>query len=87
MSDDASVDEIRQPNGCPVSPVLDGVFGPRDPGGAAGPGRLPQGPGRGRPVVHAGEHDLDPLRARDDFRKLLADLEAQQKISGGPSGR
>jgi hypothetical protein len=31
--------------------------------------------------------DLDPLRSRDDFRKLIADLEAQQKVSGGPSGR
>jgi hypothetical protein len=31
--------------------------------------------------------DLDPLRARDDFWKLIADLEAQQKVSGGHSGR
>jgi hypothetical protein len=27
--------------------------------------------------------DLDALRDRDDFRKLLAGLEAQQKDSGG----
>jgi hypothetical protein len=43
--------------------------------------------GYGHPIAMRTDHDLDPLRARDDFRKLLADLEAQQKVSGGPSGR
>ena len=28
------------------------------------------------------DHDLDALRDRNDFRKLLADLEAQEKVSG-----
>ncbi len=43
--------------------------------------------GYGHPVAMRADHDLDPLRARDDFRKLIADLEAQQKVAGGPSGR
>jgi tetratricopeptide (TPR) repeat protein len=34
-------------------------------------------------VAMRSDHDLDPLRARDDFRKLIADLEAQQEVSGG----
>jgi hypothetical protein len=27
--------------------------------------------------------DLDPLRSRDDFRKLIVALEAQEKVAGG----
>ena len=34
------------------------------------------------PVAMRADADLDPLRARDDFRKLIVDLEAQQKVSG-----
>ncbi len=30
------------------------------------------------PAAMRTDHDLDALRDRDDFRKLLADLEAQQ---------
>ena len=36
------------------------------------------------PVVMRADADLDPLRARDDFRKLLAGLEVQQQVSGAP---
>jgi tetratricopeptide (TPR) repeat protein len=39
------------------------------------------------PVAMRADPDLEPLRSRDDFRKLIADLEAQQKVSGGHSGR
>jgi tetratricopeptide (TPR) repeat protein len=40
------------------------------------------------PAVMRADHDLDALRDRDDFRKLLADLETGQKASGGgPTGR
>ena len=35
------------------------------------------------PVAMRSDPDLEPLRARHDFRKLIADLEAQQKVSGG----
>ena len=38
--------------------------------------------GYGNPGVLRGDSDLDPLRSRDDFRKLLDNLEAQQKVSG-----
>jgi serine/threonine protein kinase/tetratricopeptide (TPR) repeat protein len=36
----------------------------------------------GNPGVLKGDSDLDPVRSRADFRKLLADLEAQEKLSG-----
>jgi serine/threonine protein kinase/tetratricopeptide (TPR) repeat protein len=38
--------------------------------------------GSGNPGVLKIDSDLDPVRSRDDFRKLLANLEAQQKVSG-----
>ena len=39
-------------------------------------------------VAMMADPDLVPLRARDDFRKLIADLEAKQKVSsGGQTGR
>ena len=34
------------------------------------------------PDAMRADTDLDPLRGRDDFRKLIVDLEAQQKVSG-----
>jgi tetratricopeptide (TPR) repeat protein len=37
--------------------------------------------GHAHPEVIKTDNDLDPLRARDDFRKLIGDLEAQQKVS------
>jgi serine/threonine protein kinase len=37
--------------------------------------------GYGNPGVLKGDSDLDPVRSRDDFRKLLADLEAKQQGS------
>jgi tetratricopeptide (TPR) repeat protein len=41
-----------------------------------------------RPAAMRADHDLDALRDRDDFRKLLADLETSQNASqGGPTGR
>jgi hypothetical protein len=44
--------------------------------------------GYAHPVAMRADADLDPLRARDDFRKLIFDLEAQQKVSGdGKSSR
>jgi tetratricopeptide (TPR) repeat protein len=39
--------------------------------------------GYSHPVLMRVDHDLDPLRARDDFRKLILDLEALEKNSGG----
>jgi hypothetical protein len=38
--------------------------------------------GYGRPDAIKKDSDIDPLRARDDFQKLIAELEAQQKHSG-----
>jgi serine/threonine protein kinase len=38
--------------------------------------------GHRKPAVMKTDSDLDVLRDRDDFRKLLADLEAQEKVSG-----
>jgi serine/threonine protein kinase len=38
--------------------------------------------GHRHPAVMRADHDLDALRDRNDFRKLLADLEAQEKVSG-----
>jgi serine/threonine protein kinase/tetratricopeptide (TPR) repeat protein len=35
------------------------------------------------PDAMRADADLDPLRGRDDFRKLIVDVEAQQKVSGG----
>jgi serine/threonine protein kinase len=35
------------------------------------------------PAAMRTDSDLDALRDRDDFRRLLTDLEAQQKVSGG----
>jgi hypothetical protein len=44
--------------------------------------------GHRKPALMRTDHDLDALRDRDDFRKLLADLEASQNASGGgPTGR
>jgi tetratricopeptide (TPR) repeat protein len=44
--------------------------------------------GYGHPVAMRADADLDPLRARVDFRKLIAGLESQQKVSrGGQTGR
>jgi serine/threonine protein kinase/tetratricopeptide (TPR) repeat protein len=44
--------------------------------------------GYGNPVAMRADIDLDPLRARDDFRTLIVGLEAQQKVSGaGQSDR
>jgi hypothetical protein len=44
--------------------------------------------GYGHPAAMRTETDLDPLRARDDFRKLIVELEAQQKVSeGGQTSR
>jgi tetratricopeptide (TPR) repeat protein len=42
---------------------------------------LRQAVGKGYPYPRdiKEDHDLDPLRAREDFRKLVADLEAKQK--------
>jgi tetratricopeptide (TPR) repeat protein len=37
------------------------------------------------PSIMKPDHDLDPLRAREDFQKLLADLEAKEKESGNRS--
>jgi hypothetical protein len=34
---------------------------------------------RFRPQLEHKDTDLDPLRQRDDFQKLLADLEAKEK--------
>ena len=39
--------------------------------------------GYAHPVAMRTDTDLDSLRARDDFRKLIDELEAQQKVSGG----
>jgi hypothetical protein len=40
------------------------------------------------PAAMRADHDLDALRDRDDFRKLLADLETGQKSpDGGQTGR
>ena len=39
--------------------------------------------GYNHPVAIKADTDLEALRARDDFRKLIVDLEAQQKTSGG----
>ena len=40
------------------------------------------------PTAMRADPDLEPLRDRDDFRKLLADLETEQKGSeGGQTGR
>ena len=40
------------------------------------------------PAAMSADPDLEPLRDRDDFRKLLADLETEQKGSeGGQTGR
>jgi tetratricopeptide (TPR) repeat protein len=41
---------------------------------------IAQGPGR--PDAIRKDPDLDPLRARDDFQKLLTELEAQRRSSG-----
>ena len=35
------------------------------------------------PAVMRADNDLDALRDRDDFRKLIADLETSQNASGG----
>jgi hypothetical protein len=44
--------------------------------------------GHSKPAFVRTDHDLDALRDRDDFRKLLTDLEASQNASGGgPTGR
>jgi tetratricopeptide (TPR) repeat protein len=39
--------------------------------------------GYGHPLAMRTDIDLDPLRSRDDFRKLIVALEAQEKVSGG----
>jgi serine/threonine protein kinase len=38
--------------------------------------------GHRHPAVMRADHDLDALRDRADFRKLVSDLEAQEKVSG-----
>ena len=35
------------------------------------------------PAAMGTDHDLDALRDRDDFRKLIADLDTEQNASGG----
>jgi tetratricopeptide (TPR) repeat protein len=46
------------------------------------------GMGYRHPAAMRADHDLDALRDRDDFRKLLGDLETSQNPSGGgPTGR